>query len=246
MTAGSGRTGPGRVPPAVVSNAMNLGDAGARWLARLPADVEAVCRTWGVAPGATLPSSWSLVVAATAADGSGVVVKLGFPDEESAHEAEALHEYDGEGAVRLLASDGSRRALLLERVTPGDSLDQLPDERLATSHAAAVLRRLWRPPPGDHSFGSTTDLARRWAVEVPAAYEARGGPFERRLVTAAAGLLGDLVRDSGAPVLLHRDAHYANILYSGSQGWLAIDPKGLVGDRELDTVPFCATVSTRC
>ena len=35
-------------------------------------------------------------------------------------------------------------------------------------------------------------------------------------------------------VLLHGDLHYANILFSDTQGWLAIDPKGVIGEPEYD------------
>lgn len=41
----------------------------------------------------------------------------------------------------------------------------------------------------------------------------------------------------GPAVLLHGDLHYANILLSDQQGWLAIDPKGVIGEREYE-IPF--------
>lgn len=35
-------------------------------------------------------------------------------------------------------------------------------------------------------------------------------------------------------VVLHGDLHHGNILDFGTRGWLAIDPKGLVGERGFD------------
>lgn len=35
-------------------------------------------------------------------------------------------------------------------------------------------------------------------------------------------------------VVLHGDLHHGNILDFGTKGWLAIDPKGLVGERGFD------------
>jgi streptomycin 6-kinase len=32
-------------------------------------------------------------------------------------------------------------------------------------------------------------------------------------------------------VVLHGDMHHGNVLNFGSRGWLAIDPKGLIGER---------------
>jgi streptomycin 6-kinase len=36
------------------------------------------------------------------------------------------------------------------------------------------------------------------------------------------------------PVVLHGDIHHGNVLDFGARGWLAIDPKGLYGERGFD------------
>ncbi|MBS0351162.1 MAG: hypothetical protein JSR33_08260 [Proteobacteria bacterium] len=41
----------------------------------------------------------------------------------------------------------------------------------------------------------------------------------------------------GEQILLHGDLHYANILWSEQNGWLAIDPQNVIGEREFD-IPF--------
>lgn len=41
----------------------------------------------------------------------------------------------------------------------------------------------------------------------------------------------------GPTVLLHGDLHYGNILLSDKHDWLAIDPKGVIGEREYE-IPF--------
>jgi streptomycin 6-kinase len=38
----------------------------------------------------------------------------------------------------------------------------------------------------------------------------------------------------GEAVVLHGDLHHENILRSHEQGWVAIDPKGVVGEREYE------------
>lgn len=48
---------------------------------------------------------------------------------------------------------------------------------------------------------------------------------------AAAQLLLSAPRDIG---VLHGDLHHANVLDFGTHGWLAIDPKGLIGERGFD------------
>ena len=77
-------------------------------------------------------------------DGSAAVLKIQFPDRESEHEAAALELFDGDGAVRLLAHDPGRRALLLERADPGTPLKDLEPER-ALDVFVDLLPRLWKP-----------------------------------------------------------------------------------------------------
>ena len=79
------------------------------------------------------------------ADGAPAVIKLQFPDRESEHEADALEVWDGNGAVRLLARDDERRALLLERLQPGTPLSGHDG---ALEVILGLLPRLWRRPAG--------------------------------------------------------------------------------------------------
>jgi streptomycin 6-kinase len=39
-------------------------------------------------------------------------------------------------------------------------------------------------------------------------------------------------------VILHGDLHHDNILFSAERGWVAIDPKGIVGDRGYEVGSF--------
>jgi len=43
-----------------------------------------------------------------------------------------------------------------------------------------------------------------------------------------------LAMPSADEVVLHGDIHHGNLLHFGDRGWLAIDPKGLRGDRAFD------------
>ena len=60
------------------------------------------------------------------------------------------------------------------------------------------------------------------------------GPLPRRLVDTAARLFTELCGSAPARVVLHGDLHHENVLRSGPDGWLAIDPHGWVGDPGYD------------
>jgi streptomycin 6-kinase len=56
------------------------------------------------------------------------------------------------------------------------------------------------------------------------------GPFPPRLVEQAERLFAELLGSMETPVLLHGDLHHWNILAADRRPWLAIDPKGVVGE----------------
>jgi streptomycin 6-kinase len=53
-------------------------------------------------------------------------------------------------------------------------------------------------------------------------------------LTDAAGIAERLIISQSESIVLHGDIHHKNILESSTKGWLAIDPKGLVGERTYD------------
>ena len=56
-----------------------------------------------------------------------------------------------------------------------------------------------------------------------------------RLVEEAESLFADLLATEGGLLLLHGDLHQKNILSARREPWLAIDPKGVVGEAAYDT-----------
>src|SRR5579884_718199 len=204
--------------------------AGAAWLTRLPAILTRCIERWSLRLDPPFPLSYNYVAPAWRG-GEPLVLKVGMPDPGLAREIEALLHFDGRGVVRLIAAEPELGAVLLERLMPGSPLSRLGMERddEATRIAAEVMLRLRRPAPEDHQFltlrgraSGLRDLRRR--------FDGGTGPLPARLVTRAEALFADLLASSPAPMLLHGDLHHANILAAGREPWLAIDPKGVVGD----------------
>jgi streptomycin 6-kinase len=198
---------------------------GAEWIATLPRLVAECVEEWSLELEEPVDAAFSLVLPA-----GNAVLKLNPPDEESEHEADALARWNGRGAVRLLARDDQRRALLIERAQPGTQLWWLPD-RKATEIAAGVLEQLWIP--AGEPFRRLEDVAAQWVDSLPAAWEALGRPYERRLLDEAVEFLREAGPTQRESVLMHQDFHGGNVLLS-ERGWLAIDAKPLVGEREFD------------
>jgi streptomycin 6-kinase len=217
------------VPSGLARTAVELhGDRGSVWLRNLQRTLEEFSQHWSLSLMPPFESlTYSYVAPARLADGSDVVLKAGVPNAELTAEIEALKIFGGRGAVQLLAADAGRGVLLLERLSPGTQLSRLPDEE-ATSEAVRVMRLLWRPVPAANGFPAVADWA--WGLGRLRRRFGGTGPLPRSLVERAERLFEGLLSSMGEPVLLHGDLHHMNILAARRRPWLAIDPKGVVGE----------------
>lgn len=206
------------------------------WLERVP-DLLAECADeWELELGDAYPQGAAgYAVRATLPDRTPVVLKLIYPHREAEHEAEALRVWDGEGAVRLLAYDEERWAMLIERCEPGTLLAK-SDPETALDVFIGLLPRLWKPV-GD-PFRSLADEAQWWTEQLPAEWGEAGRPFEEHVVEMAIDALETLSATQGEQVLLHQDLHGDNVLAAEREPWLVIDPKPLVGEREFAVAPI--------
>lgn len=204
---------------------------GRAWLARLPGVMTACAEAWSLRIGEAFPyASASLALAVTRKDGSPAVLKVQFPHRESDHEADALRVWNGRGAVRLLAHDSERHALLLERCEPGTALSELgPDAALNV--LVELLPELW--VPAGEPFRGSSEEAAWWAEYLPRHWKALGEPFERELMESALAALEELPPSQGEQVLVNQDLHADNVLRTSREPWLVIDPKPLLGEREI-------------
>jgi streptomycin 6-kinase len=179
--------------------------------------------------------SYNYVAHAIRADGSRVVLKLGVPNPELTSEIAALRACRGRGAVRLLEADPDAGMLLMERLSPGTLLTTLvdDDDDRASRIAAEVMAQIWcDAPSGDHAF-ITTEQWSRALPRIRKKYEGGTGPFPRKLFEQAERWFADLLPSQTKRVVLHGDLHHENILLS-ARGWLAIDPKGAIGEPEYE------------
>lgn len=206
-------------------------DEGRSWLERLPAILAACEERWGLeieAPFSNLSFHY-VTQARRRHDHMPVVLKACSPTQEFAHESAAIAHFNGHGMVRLLDTFPEYEVMLLEYLTPGTLLSELGDDEQATRYAAGVMRRLWCPAPSEHNFPNVADWGRGFQ-RLRAHYEDGHGPFPPRLLDEAERLYADLTASMDTPVLLHGDLHHFNILQSEREQWLAIDPKGLIGE----------------
>lgn len=212
------------------------GGEGREWLERLPGILAACEERWGVRIGEPVGNlSFNYVAPAVRqADGAEVMVKVGLTDEFPS-QPEALRHFGGHGMVQLLAYDEQNAAMLMERLKPGTSLRVVEHDEQAISAATEVMRRIWKPlPAGHYPFPTVADWGKGFA-RLRQQYDGGTGPFPPAIFDRAEKLYAELCASMAAPVLLHGDLHQDNILAAEREPWLAVDPKGVIGEPVYET-----------
>jgi streptomycin 6-kinase len=214
------------------------GEEGRAWLERLPALVATCRKRWSLSINTPLTNlSYNFVAPATRDDGTETILKIGVPNAELITEIEALQLYGGNNSVTLLESDCGLGALLLQRLAPGNPLADLADDEKATMIAAQIMQNLPALVPADHPFPTVEQCGVAFK-RLRERFKGKTGPLPRRMVEKAEYLLSDLENSSPQQVLLHGDLHHRNILFDQEYGWLAIDPKGVIGDPAYEAARF--------
>ncbi|MBA2621749.1 MAG: phosphotransferase [Acidobacteria bacterium] len=219
----------GRLPKEFRRNIFDLHvESGERWLADLPDLIAEISEKWSLAVGESFPDlSYNYVTPCICADGTNAVLKIGYNEKDSviSSEAKFLTLLDGKGAVKLLGFDEDHCALLLERLMPGESLARLcqTNDEKAALIAIDVMRKICRPPPKNHDFPTLEN----WISKLQTAAETEFAP---RSVAKALNYFEELSDASEQNLLLHGDLHHENILSATRESFLAIDPKGVVGN----------------
>jgi streptomycin 6-kinase len=197
-------------------------------------------REWRVVYQASFETESSVIAFGTR-DKKAVVLKVVKQPGDEWLSGEILNAFDGQGVARVYEQVPG--AVLLERLRPGNSLVDLTlndrDEE-ATGILADVIQQMsaCASSISPLELPQTCVTVQDWA---------RG--FERYIATGDKQIRPDLVEAGQRvylslcaaqrrPILLHGDLQHYNVLFDSDRGWLAIDPKGVVGEIEYEVGAF--------
>ncbi|WP_313892399.1 aminoglycoside phosphotransferase family protein [Psychrobacillus sp.] len=208
-----------------------FGEEGKVWLNKLESIIQFYLNKWElelISPVENL--SYNYILQVKDAAGTPAILKLGIAGDSAENEIRTLHLYDGNGCVKLLKEDAKGGAMLLEHLLPGTMLVVEKDEKLAVKHFAQVWKKTRRPAPPN----STNPSIAEWIK----AFELRTSIISSQHIQQAKAYFTEIMNASTGEELLHGDLHHENILYDHTGGWIAIDPKGVIGDRYFDVIAF--------
>jgi streptomycin 6-kinase len=180
--------------------------------------------SWGVGVDRVVETA-SAVIAFGHRNHQPVVLKIVKRPGDEWHSGRACDAFAGRGVVRAIEhADG---AILLERLVPGTPLvTEVRDDFRATAIIADVIQRMSpaQAPDTAPTVASCADAFDRYLAE-------NTGHIPNSVVREAQRTYLELAASQGTTRLLHGDLHHYNVLLDEHRGWLAIDPKGVVGER---------------
>jgi len=206
-----------------------MSDTLAPWLKRWRLDFE----RRPAAPGGREPYPGAGEVAFVGRGDQSLVLKLLPLGSDEWRSGDVLAHWDGLGAVRVI--EQAPGAVLIERARPGDDLSamvQAGRDDEATLILCDIMRELKRPAPRTATFRTVADWGRGFARNRAAA--ARVG-MDGELIDRAEGLFHRLCETQAEPIILHGDLQHYNGVRDLARGWLAIDPKGILGEPAYET-----------
>ncbi len=161
--------------------------------------------------------------------GIPVVLKVTAPDGDEARQGEVLAAFQGRGAVWVHAHEPG--AVLMERALPGSALTDVVVDGRDDEATAILARTLGSMDPG--AAPAWVRTAEGLAADLTGGV-ARTGRIPQDLLSSAQASHASLCASRRQVRLLHGDLHHDNLLFDRRRGWLAVDPKGILGEPEFE------------
>lgn len=192
--------------------------------------VEERVRAWNVVVQDTLETQSSFVAFGRRGNQPVVLKVLRQPGDEWRC-GEVLDAFDGNGIVRVY--DYIEGAVLIERLNPATSLASLTldgrgDE--ATEILAEVIQRMSHPRESLKAVVTLQD----WGSAFQRYLASGDKQIQGSLVERGQHLYSELCASQRDTRLLHGDLQHYNVLFDCDRGWVAVDPKGVVGEIEYE------------
>lgn len=220
----------------LTQNIINIyGTQGEEWIANLPATIDALAKHWNLSHLTPIDNmTFNYVTKAITNTNQPVVLKISCDEKSITNEILALKYFDGDGSIQFVDYHSKYHASLLQQAMPGTTLKALYPtqiEYVMSCYANTMKRLHSKRLPSKHSYPHIAEWLRAIDRLVP------NKPCPTHILETAISLKNSLLATMTTEIFLHGDLHHDNILNHNDE-WLAIDPKGIVGEPEFEIAAF--------
>ncbi len=215
------------------------GEEGKKWLETLPEQIKKYEQKWNITTSTPFSLSYNYVCPALTTDNQNAVLKISFPsNHEFITEIEALKRFPEEVSIKLLEEDLENGAVLLEQAIPGIPVSKIFPDSDQINFTSQVIKKLHIPIiESDRNLFPTIQDWEKIFERYEESNTNNMGVIPSYLVDLGRGIFTEFLQENTEQYLLHGDLHNDNILKS-NRGWLVIDPKGIIGEREFELGAF--------
>ncbi|WP_133127746.1 aminoglycoside phosphotransferase family protein [Legionella nagasakiensis] len=219
----------------LIQNVINmLGEKGKAWLTSLPSTIEILAAHWKLKNLVPVDNmTFNYVAKAITNTNQPVILKISCDEKSISDEALALKYFDGSGSIKLIGHNEKYNALLLQQAISGETLKSRYSSQVEYVMDCYIdtMRKL------HNKYLSNKNNYRHIRDWLMAIDTLKDTDCPSYLVKKAIALKNELLTSTTTEIFLHGDLHHDNILKDGDC-WLAIDPKGIVGDPEFEIAAF--------
>lgn len=208
------------------------GQLGADWFNNLTHTIQILKTHWSLKSIHPVPNmSWNYVAFATQ-NKNPVILKISCDHDSIFTEYQALQHFKGIGAIKIMDYCSEYHAMLLQSAIPGSLLKDEPFEKIENiiNYYASVAKKLISEQRPVHAFPHIKE----WCRVID---EIKDPRVPKKYITKAKQSRAWLCESMRHEYVCHGDLHLENIIKNGEQ-WLAIDPKGLIGELAFEVSAF--------
>ena len=192
----------------------------------LASRLEQLAREWRLSLEETFETETS-VISYVNRDGQTLVLKVVKQVGDEWNGGAVLDAFNGNGVVRVY--DYEPGAMLLERLEPASALSDEEDDVRATEILAEVIAKI-----SPRQAPANTPTVEDWHRRFDRYLDKDDTQIPRSLIESASDLFARLSASQRQTHLLHGDLQHYNVLLDANRGWVAIDPKGVIGETEYE------------
>jgi streptomycin 6-kinase len=164
-------------------------------------------------------------------DNTPVIIKHVKSKQEFYNQKYCLKNLPEEFCAKFLKVDVENQVFLFEEIQPGLTLKTVAHE--CEKRATEIFCKLYKKLKKADRQSTILPTVNEWLSVID-----HHSGIAREIQVKAKKSIKYITEMPHENFLLHADLHHQNILYSDIKGWIAIDPKGLVGNPSFETAIF--------